>query len=335
MKSRSKELLDRAVSAMLGAIELYNKPGFPYRMESFAILAINGWELLLKAKWLVENQNKITSLYVRERHKNKNGEQSGKEYIKKTRAGTPFTHAVDWLAKQLSGQKKLDIAVLQNLQGLIEIRDSSIHFYTSSQDFNVRLYEYGAACVKNFVTAVREWFKRELSELELHLLPLGFLNFPAQVEGIPFNSEETALIKFLDNLDKTQTKQNAPYSVTINIEIRFTKSKTKDALGVQTTSDPDAPEVRLTEEQVREKYPWDYKTLTENCRKRYSDFKEDTKYHKIRKPLLDNKKFGIVRYLDPGNKKSSKKPFFNSNILREFDRHYTPHAPTPSPKNQP
>jgi len=95
MKSRSKELLNRAESAMLGAIELYNKPGFPYRMETFAILAINAWELLLKAKWIKENDNKINSLYVREHRKNKNGELSEKEYIKKTRAGTPFTHAVD------------------------------------------------------------------------------------------------------------------------------------------------------------------------------------------------------------------------------------------------
>jgi hypothetical protein len=50
MRSRSKELLERAISAMVGAIEIYNKPGFPYRTESFTILAINGWELLLKAK---------------------------------------------------------------------------------------------------------------------------------------------------------------------------------------------------------------------------------------------------------------------------------------------
>ena len=52
MKSLSKELLDRTVLAMVAAIEIYNKPGFPYRNESFTILAINGWELLLKAKWL-------------------------------------------------------------------------------------------------------------------------------------------------------------------------------------------------------------------------------------------------------------------------------------------
>ncbi|MDR2117504.1 MAG: DUF3644 domain-containing protein [Planctomycetaceae bacterium] len=322
MKARSKELIDRAISAMLGAIELYNKPNFPYRMETFAILAINGWELLLKAKWLDENQNKLKSLYVYERRKNKNGKQSGKEYIKKTRAGTPFTHAIDWLAKKLYEQKKLDIAVFQNLQGLIEIRDASIHFYTVSQDFNIRLYEYGAACVKNFIAVLSEWFKRELSELGLHLLPLVFLNLPAQVEGLQFNVEETALLRFLDNLDKTQSNPDATYSVTVNVEIKFTKSKAKDALGVHITNDPNAPEVRLTEEQIKEKYPWDYKTLTDKCRDRYSNFKTDNKYHKVRKSLMNNEKLGMIRYLDPNNEKSQKKPFFNPNILQEFDKYY-------------
>lgn len=62
MKARKKELLDRSVSAMLAAIEIYNKPNFEYREETFAILAINGWELLLKAKWLDLNNNQIRSL---------------------------------------------------------------------------------------------------------------------------------------------------------------------------------------------------------------------------------------------------------------------------------
>ncbi|BAW80716.1 hypothetical protein TAO_1346 [Candidatus Nitrosoglobus terrae] len=37
---------------MLSAIEIYNKPDFKYREEIFSIIAINAWELLLKAKWV-------------------------------------------------------------------------------------------------------------------------------------------------------------------------------------------------------------------------------------------------------------------------------------------
>lgn len=40
MKSRSNELLDKSIAAMIAAIEIYNKPDFMYRGETFSILAI-------------------------------------------------------------------------------------------------------------------------------------------------------------------------------------------------------------------------------------------------------------------------------------------------------
>ena len=63
--------------------------------------------------------------------------------------------------------------------------------------------------------------------------------------------------------------------------------------------------------------------MTKECRKQYSDFKEAQQYHDIRKRLLKDRRYGYVRYLDPGNTKSSKKPLFNPNILQEFDKHFT------------
>ena len=44
-----RHLLRNAKAAMLGAIEIYNKPQFDYRDECFVILLLNAWELLLKA----------------------------------------------------------------------------------------------------------------------------------------------------------------------------------------------------------------------------------------------------------------------------------------------
>jgi hypothetical protein len=39
MKARSRQMFDKAVSAMIAAIEIYNKPTFEYREETFAVLA--------------------------------------------------------------------------------------------------------------------------------------------------------------------------------------------------------------------------------------------------------------------------------------------------------
>ena len=328
MKSRSKELLDRAIAAMVAAIEIYNKPGFPYRTESFAILAINGWELLFKAKWLADNRNRASSLYVYETRENADGKKSKKKYVKRTDAGNPFTHSLSYLAKKLVEDKKLDARAWDNIQVLLELRDSAVHFYNQSPAVRVRLQEIGAACAKNFATAVHDWFDRELSEFELHLMPLAFVDLPTNMDGFLLNAEEKNFLSFLEALDKPQADPDSPYSVTVNIELKFTRSKAKDALAAQITNDPNAPAVRLTDEQIREKYPWDYQKLTEECAKRYSDFKQDKTYHAVRKGLMSDSRLGTIRFLDPGNSKSQKKPFFNPNILNELDKHYTKNAAT-------
>ena len=108
----------------------------------------------------------------------------------------------------------------------------------------------------------------------------------------------------------------------MNIEVRFTRSKKKEALAVQVTKDVNAPAIRLTEEQILEKYPWNYKNLTEKCRDRYIDFKTNQKYHNARKALEKNLSFILVRKLDPHNPKSSKKIFYNPNIFKELDKIY-------------
>lgn len=54
-KARCQHLLEKSVHAALSAIEIYNKPDFKYREESFYILMVNAWELLLKARILLYN----------------------------------------------------------------------------------------------------------------------------------------------------------------------------------------------------------------------------------------------------------------------------------------
>ena len=323
MKSLSRELLDRAVMAMVAAIEIYNKPGFPYRNESFTILAINGWELLLKAKWLDLRGNKKRSLYVYENRLTSTGKRSAKKTIKRTRSKAPFTHELGYLAKQLVNDKKLDPSVAQNIEIILEFRDCATHFYNGNPAFNTRLYEIGAACVKNFVTATREWFQRDVSEFDLHLMPLTFMALPPSVEASFLNLEESGFMAFLDGIEEINTDAESPYSVSVNVEFKFTKSKSKDAFPVQVTTDPAALPVNLTEEDIRERYPWDYATLTQRCRDRYENFKENNDYHNIRKQHEKDDRYGWLRYLDPGNSKSAKKMFFNANILQELDKHYT------------
>jgi len=56
-KARYKNLLDKSIQSAISAIEIYNKPDFKYREESFSILIINAWELLFKAKILQDKMS--------------------------------------------------------------------------------------------------------------------------------------------------------------------------------------------------------------------------------------------------------------------------------------
>ena len=325
MKSRSKTLLDKSIAATIAAIEIYNKPDFQYRAETFSILVINGWELLFKAKWLKENNNKIQSLYVKERRQKKDRSKSKKQTIKRTRSGNPFTHSLDYLAKKLVEQKHLEQNVWANIRALIELRDSSVHFYNSSPNFAKKLQEVGAASLENFVSLVSEWFNCDLNEFNFYLMPLSFVGLPARAKAIALNKEEKNFLNYVKQLESEAEEVDSGYSVAIDIGVTFKRSKAKDALGVRIVNSehPDAMKVHITEEDIRKEYPWDYYQLTQKCSELYSDFKTNQKYHNIRKPLHGNRKFCYIRYLDPGNPKSSEKVLFKPDILNEFDKHYS------------
>jgi hypothetical protein len=322
MKSRSKELLSRSVAAMVSAIEIYNKPDFLYREETFSVLAINSWELLLKSKWLKENRNKVNSLYVYESATRKNGSKSKRKIVKQTRSGNPFTHSLDYLAKKLTEKGLLDNIVWKNIQALSEVRDSSVHFYNRSGDFSLRLQEVGTATLKNYVALIKDWFDENLSDYNFYLMPLSFIRVPSTSNAIVLSKEENNFIQYINSLEGDQSNCDEKFSVTVNIDVQFTKSKAKEALSVRVTNNPDATEIRYTEEQIIERYPWDYQKLTDKCKEKYKDFKIDKKYHDLRKNLLSNEKYCKTRRLDPGNNNSVKKDFYSSNILDEFNKHY-------------
>lgn len=125
--------VDKAAAAITAAVEVYNKPAFAYREETFAILALNAWELLLKAKVLKDANNAIASLRVYESHVNKTGAKSKKLYLKYNRAGNPVSislHAC--IGKLEPTQAKLPSEVKANLEALVAIRDNSIHYVTAS-----------------------------------------------------------------------------------------------------------------------------------------------------------------------------------------------------------
>jgi hypothetical protein len=154
-------------------------------------------------------------------------------------------------------------------------------------------------------------------------MPLAFFGSEAAFSSVSLNSEEKKLAEYLQSETASEGSSDPDnFNVALNVNVRFTKSKEKDAQLVKVSNDPNATPIALTEEDIREKYPWDYKILTTRLRKRYSNFKENQQYHDIRKPLESDPKYCNKRYLDPAQKSGIGKCFYNSNIIKEFDEHY-------------
>jgi len=319
-------MLDKSINAMVAAIEIYNKPSFSYREESFSILAINAWELLLKARILQLEQNKLASILMYEKRSLKNGALSKKLYKKTNRAGNQVSvglfKAYDSLVSDHGDT--IDPKIKLNLTALTEIRDNAVHFLNKDFDLQKKVHEIGTACLKNYLNLTRQWFAVSMAEYQLFLMPIAFLRGIGSAEGIILNNEERNLLKYIQNVESdVDDSTTDEFNFAIDVEVKLKRTSDSKSIPFTYSDDPSAVPITLQEESIREKYPWDYNILTAKLRGRYLDFLANQDYHDFRKDLEAQEKFCKERFLDPGNPKSPKKKFYNPNVLREFDSQYT------------
>lgn len=320
-------MLEKSVAAMLSAIEIYNKPDFKYREETFSVLCINAWELLFKAKVLNLASNKLAALYEMEYRTLKSGKKSSLKHPKKNRSGNPMSINL-FEAYRIVNEDygvKINNAVKANLTAMTEIRDNSIHFVNDDLLLSLKIQELGSASLQNYLHLISSWFGDVLSGYNFYLMPLSFFRNFHEAPGLSLNSSER---KVLDYIKKSEEPYDAienvgDYNLTLRIDVRFQKVKSTSGMPVQITNDPNATPVFLSEEDFTDKYPWDYDVLSTRLSKRYSDFKMNSTYHKIRKKLEKDKKYAYERLLNPKNPNGGKKTFYNPNIQKEFDKHYT------------
>jgi hypothetical protein len=316
--------VDKSVAAITAAVEIYNKPSFLYREETFAILALNAWELLLKAKVLKDANNSLSSLRVYEPRTTKAGEPSKKLYLRLNRAGNPQSISLHTCIARLdTSATKIPQEIKANLEALTAIRDNSIHFVTASATLARQAQELAAASVRNFVLLSKSWFDRDFSNVLNLVLPLSFISPPSEANAVVIAADESRLVEHLRNLAQEVENTDGSYAVAIRLQLKLERSSLTSASIVQVTKgSEDAIKVQLSEQDIRERYPWDYNELCKRLTARYSDFKQNQYFHDLRLPLLSDDKFCKARYLDPGNPRSAKKDFYNSNVLQVFDKHY-------------
>jgi hypothetical protein len=322
IKGKVRGIIEKSVAACVSSIEVYNKPDFKYREETFSILLVNAWELLLKARILSDHKGDIRSIQALD--------QDGNTKI--NRCGNPLTIEIFAAMQRLGAAKILDERCRENIALLIEVRDNAIHFVNKGLDFSKKVQEIGTASLRNYTTAIGEWFGKDLSQYNFYLMPLSFFHL-SDIEShsvLGRNRQMQRALKYFHEVEATYPSDgDSSYSVTLQIKTRFVKG-TADAtaIAVRHTSDPSAPAIRVSEESVfKSTYILTYAKLVEKLRQRYSDFRNDSKFHGIKRGLEDaeihGERFCRVRRLNVLEGTGSSQKFYSTEILKEFDKHYT------------
>ena len=311
-KKISNRLLEKSLSAALLAIELYNKPNIEYREESFAILIINAYELLFKAK-VVEDTGKINSIYEYEKKKLIDNTSSKRDYIKKNRIGEPMTKGIISLMNSLKNQKKISSNVIENILMLIEIRDNSIHFINSNNDLmKYKLYTVCVATIKNYYHLIEKWFSNfELSKYNFYITPINFSGIDENVETANLDIAQKNFINYLEMAASGAIKDD--FDGCIKTELRFTKVETDEALLLKYAQEGKKVNVELSDEIFKKMYPLTYSEMCAKFKKKYG-LKINNFFNRAKKVLEQNEICCKARYLNP-NKKGICKMFYNGNFI--------------------
>jgi hypothetical protein len=329
--SKHECLLKKSVQCALSAIEVYNKPDFKYREECFVILMTNSWELLLKAKILLDNKNNPRSIYLIDQNKSltKKLKPRKKAVYKKNRCGNFMTidifKAIDKINKD-NLNNPLDKTLRDNIEILVELRDNAVHFLNECPGLGKKIQEVGTANLKSFLIMVSEWFDFDLSRFNFYLMPLSFYH-SFEMESFSINNKDTQiknLLKYIKQKEILNQNENIEsHNISLKLETKFVRSQNSDGINVKYSPNPDIS-VKLDSEKLFEnKYPLRYKEeLIPKLKDRYKNFKMDKDFYKLKKELELNPNYCGEKFLDNKRKNSPKKKFYNPDIFKEFDKHY-------------
>lgn len=313
-----RALLDKSMSSMLAAIEIYNKPDFNYREETFAILGINSWEMLLKAVMFKHNRYNLHSIYELKPKMKKDGTKSKVKEVALSRSGNKKTLGINPVMNYLVNKGILSKSIRSNIEALIELRDNSIHFI-NMKSISKPVQELGFATIRNYMNFIKEKnIEIDLTDYNFYLMPLAYIDKKIDINSIS-TDETKRYIEYIKGLMASKTEDD--YDIAISIDVNFNKSSTLDAIPV--TLSKDGMPIYLSDDQMRSRFPLTYKEVTRKCKTRYRDFKQNKVFNGYMKSIKEDIHLAHERKLDEKNPKSAKTTFYSSNIWQELDKYYT------------
>ena len=289
-------LLANSKSAILAAVEIHNKPIFPYRYEVTSILVINAWELALKA-------------YIAR-------ELPSVKLVKQDGTAKPFPECVACVSSALG---KPFEAARCNLETLYDYRNKVVHFY--HEELDVVVLGLLKSAVLFFVEFLEGQFGQRLEEeTNLILMPIGFtkptspLDFVSNRSASKDCSEQVK--EFLQSIRKRSEHllaQGIDDSIIVNYSLALVnESRVKNAdliaainntapqpnvitvhnivSAATLTCDPAAKPIRIAEESVFSSiFTETYDDVLRTARERFSDFLQNARFNKIMRELRETR----------------------------------------------
>jgi hypothetical protein len=325
----AKALKANARSAMFAAIEIHNKPLFPYRYEVCTLLMVNAWELALKS-------------FIARKLK-------GVRLIKKDKTTKPFAECLACVASHLG--KDFETSK-QNLEVLYEYRNKVAHLYAT--ELEVVILGLLKSTVLLFSSFMERHLKVKLHEADnLILLPIGFrkptspLDFLSNQSVTKGSSDEVkAFLLSIKKSSEQLQKQGVEDSIIVNYSMAiFSEARIKNAdltaainnataqenvISVQNiispanlTNDPAAKQVRILEDTVFETiFNLTYFDVVHAAKERFSNFIQNRQFNNIMRELKKNANFARIRLLNPKNVEGTHQTFYSRAVLEELAKHY-------------
>jgi hypothetical protein len=329
--SLATALLRNAKSAMFAAVEVHNKPIFPYRYEVSTLLVVNAWELTLKA-YIAEKERSV-------------------RLIREDGTTKPFLECIACVASDLG---KPFEPTRHNLEILYEYRNRVAHFYPDDLDIVILgLLKCSVVLFTEFVEA--HFGERIYDEVNLILLPIGFTK---PISPLDFISNRSAakdcsegvksFLRMITKGSEALQAQGIDESVIVNYSMALVnESRIKNAdliaainnatpqenfivvhnviAGANFTIDPTARPIRLSEDTIYSSiFTETYADVVANARRRFADFSQDARFNGIMRQLKEDPNVRKWRLLDPKKPKSTGKDFYSKRIYEELAKFYTP-----------
>lgn len=223
----ARRLVGRAFAALTLALEVYNRPTLRNRVESFAILIVNAWELLLKAE-LVEHNGENAVYYPES-----NRSLSLRDVLKRAFADND--------------------PVRMNLEQVESIRDDAIHLLIPElQPHFARLFQ---ASVLNFVErALAKTGRHPLDGESPGLLSLVLDGPPVDLAVIRTEYGETTaqrVERFVHEFER-QERDVANQSFAVSVEYKLVLTKHAGEADLALTTGPQGTHTALVVHQPKD-----------------------------------------------------------------------------------